>query len=110
MLDWILIRELIQQHSGKPFPALSPIFLDNAVPLIAYLKALPEIGPRKFKDLEYAYAEVRSRYVEDALRNCGSEILIDATADLSASAGRRGLGRFLDVLFSLAKVCRSMVS
>jgi hypothetical protein len=72
--------------------------------LITYLKNLPEIGPTIFKDLEDTYAEVRSRYVEDALRNCGTEIITDARAELSASVERRGLGRFLDVLFSLAKV------
>jgi hypothetical protein len=90
--------------SGKPFPALSSFYLENAIPLISYLRALPDIGPKVSKDLEFTYADVRAGYVEDSLKNCGKDVLVDATPALSASLERRGLGRFLDVFFSLAKV------
>ncbi|KAK4700095.1 RNA-binding protein NOB1, partial [Phenoliferia sp. Uapishka_3] len=87
---------------GKPFPPLSPYFLENAIPLIATLRALPDMGPKILKDLEFAYADVRAGYVEDSLKNCGKEVLVDATPSTTPDT-RRGLGRFLDVLFALAK-------
>lgn len=90
--------------TGKPFPALTTFYLENALPLIAYIRGLPEIGPKVMKDVEFAYADVRAGYVEDSLKNCGKDVLVDATPALSASVDRRGLGRFLDVLFALAKV------
>lgn len=62
------------------------------------------------KDLEFTYADVRAGYVEDGLKNCGKDVLVDATPTLSAAMERRGLGRFLDVLFSLAKVSTASMS
>ncbi|KAK4057193.1 exocyst complex component exo70 [Microbotryomycetes sp. JL221] len=88
---------------GKPFPTLSPTYIEQALPLIAYLRALPEVGPSVFKELQTTYADTRAAFVEEALRNCGKEVLLDASPSLSASPDRRGLGRFLDVLLSLAK-------
>lgn len=56
------------------------------------------------KDLEFTYADIRATFVEDGLRAASRDVVSDATPQLSASLERRGLGRFLDVLFSLAKV------
>lgn len=95
---------LFCSFTGKPFPPLSVFFLENAIPLIAYLRALPDIGPKIVKDVEFAYADCRATFMEDSLRNCGRDVLVDATPAQGASLGRRGLGRFLDVLFALAKV------
>lgn len=88
---------------GKPFPALSAFFLEHAIPLIAYLRALPEIGSKIAKEAEKAYGEVRATYIEDSVKQAAKDVLIDATPTLSASPDRRGLGRFLDVLFALCK-------
>ncbi|KAK4051359.1 exocyst complex component exo70 [Microbotryomycetes sp. JL201] len=88
---------------AKPFPTLSQDFVEQALPLIAYLRGLPEVGPAVFKELQTTYASTRAAYIEDALRNCGKDVLQDAVPSLSASNERRGLGRFLDVLFSLVK-------
>ncbi|KAL8280895.1 hypothetical protein RQP46_006574 [Phenoliferia psychrophenolica] len=86
---------------GKPFPPLSPYFLENALPLIATLRALPELGPKILKDLEFGYADVRATYVEESLKNCGKEVLVDAVPSQQAD-GRRGLGRLIDVLLTPA--------
>lgn len=88
---------------GKPFPALSASFLEHAIPLIAYLRQLPDVGPKIAKEAEKAYADVRASYIEDSLKQAAKDVLIDATPALSASADRRGLGRFVDVLFALCK-------
>ncbi|SCV69733.1 BQ2448_1127 [Microbotryum intermedium] len=88
---------------GKPFPTLTPTFVDSALPLIAYIRALPEVGPRAFKDLQIAYGRERASFVEDALANASKDVLTDATPKLSASDLRRSLGRFLDVMFGLLK-------
>ncbi|KAI5475476.1 exocyst complex component, exo70 subunit [Pseudohyphozyma bogoriensis] len=96
--------------SGKPFPPLSGFFLENAIPLIAYLRALPDVGNKISKDLEFAYADIRAQYVEESLKNCGKEVLVDATPAASAAPGRRGLGRFLDVLLALAKSEHSLLN
>ncbi|SCZ89422.1 BZ3500_MvSof-1268-A1-R1_Chr9g10405 [Microbotryum saponariae] len=88
---------------GKPFPTLTPTFVDSALPLIAYIRALPEVGPRAFKDLQIAYGQERASFVEAALANASKDVLTDATPMLSASDMRRSLGRFLDVMFGLLK-------
>lgn len=90
--------------TGKPFPPLSAFFFDNALPLIAFLKGLSGIGPKLYKDLELAYADVRSSYMEACLKPCAKEVLIDAVPSLVASSERCSLARLLDVLFALAKV------
>ncbi|GAA6008793.1 hypothetical protein JCM10207_001726 [Rhodosporidiobolus poonsookiae] len=102
--------------AGKPFPTLSAHFLDAALPLLTYLRALPDpIGPRTSTDLVRAYTEVRSAYIEESLRDAAKEVLVDATPSVVRSAiggeagpegvvkERRTLGRVLDVLFALAK-------
>ncbi|BGP00109.1 Exocyst complex component, exo70 subunit [Rhodotorula toruloides ATCC 204091] len=111
---------------GKPFPTLTPFFLENALPLIAYLRALPD--PQNTSSISStllsSYTSLRSAYIEESLRNCTKEVLVDATpemvsltpkigtdADSAKGAGasargaadRRGLGRVLDVLLALAK-------
>ncbi|KDE06783.1 hypothetical protein MVLG_02979 [Microbotryum lychnidis-dioicae p1A1 Lamole] len=88
---------------GKPFPTLTPTFVDSALPLIAYIRALPEVGPRAFEDLQIAYGQERASFVEAALANASKDVLTDATPMLSASDIRRSLGRFLDVMFGLLK-------
>lgn len=54
--------------------------------------------------MEFAYADLRAGYVEESLKNAGKEVLLDATPSQNSSPNRRGLGRFLDVFFALAKV------
>lgn len=49
-----------------------------------------------------AYAEVRSNYMEDSVKKCSKEVLVDALGDVTAE--RRGLGRLLDVLIAMAQV------
>ncbi|SGY14202.1 BQ5605_C010g06099 [Microbotryum silenes-dioicae] len=90
--------------TGKPFPTLTPTFVDSALPLIAYIRALPEVGPRAFEDLQIAYGQERASFVEAALANASKDVLTDATPMLSASDIRRSLGRFLDVMFGLLKL------
>lgn len=68
-----------------------------------YLRSLPDIGPKVLKDLESGYADVRAVYMEESLRQCAKDFLVDALSQ-QISGERRGLGRLLDVLFSMAKV------
>ncbi|GAA5981638.1 hypothetical protein JCM11641_003926 [Rhodosporidiobolus odoratus] len=104
---------------GKPFPTLTPLFLERALPLITYLRSLPDpIGPSTSTAVIQAYAEVRAAYIEESLREAGKEVLSDArvevvTASLGAEEGaaeRRGLGRVLDVLFALVKSESALLS
>ncbi|GAA5917741.1 hypothetical protein JCM5296_000956 [Sporobolomyces johnsonii] len=104
---------------GKPFPTLSPSFLENGLPLLSYLLALPDsIGPKLFAEATRAYTDLRAAWIEEGMKNAAKEVLIDATPQLAGasaagSAGvrgeraagveRRGLGRFLDVLFAILK-------
>ncbi|KAM0748330.1 exocyst complex component, exo70 subunit [Meredithblackwellia eburnea MCA 4105] len=87
---------------ARPFPSLSPYFVEHAIPLITTLRGLPELGARINHDVEFAYADIRAGYFEDSLKNCGKDVLVDATPS-QAGESRRGLGRFLDVLFAMAK-------
>ncbi|BGP16810.1 hypothetical protein JCM10213_004658 [Rhodosporidiobolus nylandii] len=98
---------------GKPFPSLSAAFLDRALPLIAYLRALPDpIGPQISTAVQQAYCDIRAAYIEKSLQAAARDVLADATvAMVTETVGgegegareRRGLGRVLDVLFALAK-------
>ncbi|GAA6008648.1 GTP-Rho binding exocyst subunit EXO70 [Rhodotorula paludigena] len=116
---------------AKPFPTLSASFLEHALPLITYLRALPDPhGPTIFAALTSSYTSVRAAYIDDSVRNCARDVLADATPEMvlfsprvaqgadeapgggaaaaaAAAAGgaaeRRGLGRLLDVLFALVK-------
>lgn len=94
--------------AGKPFPPLSSFFLDTAIPLFMYLRSLPDIGPKVLKDLESGYADVRAVYMEESLRQCAKDFLVDALSQ-QISGERRGLGRLLDVLFSMAKAEYSLL-
>ncbi|GAA6058460.1 hypothetical protein JCM3770_002734 [Rhodotorula araucariae] len=106
---------------AKPFPSLTPFFLEHALPLIAYLRALPDPhGSSISAALTSAYASIRGAYMDESLRNAAREVLSDATPEMlllsprpgtggaqtavQAGAGeRRGLGRVLDVFFALLK-------
>ncbi|GAA5957033.1 hypothetical protein JCM21900_001761 [Sporobolomyces salmonicolor] len=104
---------------GKPFPTLSPSFLEHGLPLLSYLLALPDpIGPKLFAEATRSYTDLRAAWIEEGMRNAAKEVLIDATPQLAGasstgSAGargeiaagveRKGLGRFLDVLFAILK-------
>ncbi|GAA6006931.1 hypothetical protein JCM11491_001445 [Sporobolomyces phaffii] len=98
---------------GKPFPSLSASFIDQALPLLSYLLSLPSaLGPKSFADASRTYTDLRSQWIEEGLKNCAKEVLVDAVPSLagssSASAGgngkeRRSLGRLLDVLFAVLK-------
>ncbi|CEQ41274.1 SPOSA6832_02988, partial [Sporobolomyces salmonicolor] len=105
---------------GKPFPTLSPSFLEHGLPLLSYLIALPDpIGPKLFAEATRSYTDLRAAWIEEGMRNAAKEVLTDATPQLAgaSSAGsagvrgeiaagveRKGLGRFLDVLFAILKV------
>ncbi|GAA5872370.1 hypothetical protein JCM16303_004495 [Sporobolomyces ruberrimus] len=101
---------------GKPFPTLSPTFIDQALPLLTYLLSLPSsLGPKSFADASRTYTELRSQWIEEGLKHCAKEVLVDAVPSLAgaspASSGggngsgkeRRGLGRLLDVFFAVLK-------
>ncbi|GAA5934161.1 hypothetical protein JCM1841_004654 [Sporobolomyces salmonicolor] len=104
---------------GKPFPTLSPSFLEHGLPLLSYLIALPDpIGPKLFAEATRSYTDLRAAWIEEGMRNAAKEVLTDATPQLAgaSSAGsagvrgeiaagveRKGLGRFLDVLFAILK-------
>jgi hypothetical protein len=103
--------------AGKPFPTLSPTFIDSALPLLSYLLSLPSsLGPKSFADASRTYTELRSQWIEEGLKNCAKEVLVDAVPSLAGSSGspnnsgngsgreRRGLGRLLDVTFAVLKV------
>ena len=113
-------------HSAaKPFPVLTPFFLEHALPINAFLWSLPDPkGPGLAELLTSAYASIRAAYIDESLRNAAREVLSDATPTMvqqsprpGAGAGgssaaaaaadlaeRRGLGRLLDVFFALIKV------
>ncbi|BGP48838.1 exocyst complex component exo70 [Rhodotorula kratochvilovae] len=104
---------------AKPFPTLTPFFLEHALPLITYLRALPDPhGPSISAALTSAYASIRGTYIDESLRNAAKEVLSDATPELvllsprpgagggavqTGAGERRGLGRVLDVFFSLSE-------
>ncbi|GAA5948482.1 hypothetical protein JCM3765_004898 [Sporobolomyces pararoseus] len=102
---------------GKPFPTLSPTFIDQALPLLTYLLSLPSsLGPKSFADASRTYTELRSQWIEEGLKNCAKEVLVDAVPSLAGSSTspsgsggdgsgreRRGLGRLLDVTFAVLK-------
>lgn len=110
----------VSRSSGKPFPTLSPTFIDSALPLLSYLLSLPSsLGPKSFADASKTYTDLRSQWIEEGLKNCAKEVLVDAVPSLAGSIStgggggrsgadgtkeRRGLGRLLDVLFAVLKV------
>ncbi|GAA5914658.1 hypothetical protein JCM6882_003594 [Rhodosporidiobolus microsporus] len=114
---------------GKPFPTLTPFFLEHALPLLLYLRSLPDpIGPSLSSDATKQYASLRAAYIEESLREAAKEVLVDATprvVTVSVGAGtggdldgegaeggreRRSLGRVVDVLFALAKSEHALLS
>ncbi|GAA5839096.1 hypothetical protein JCM11251_003675 [Rhodosporidiobolus azoricus] len=115
---------------GKPFPTLTPFFLEHALPLLVYLRSLPEpIGQSTFTEATKTYASIRASYIEESLKEAAKEVLVDATpkvvtlsvgggtgGDVDGAAGdglgreRRSLGRVLDVLFALAKSEHAILS
>lgn len=114
----------VSLSSGKPFPTLSPTFIDSALPLLSYLLSLPSsLGPKSFADASKTYTDLRSQWIEEGLKNCAKEVLVDAVPSLAGSISsggggqrggggiegmkeRRGLGRLLDVMFAVLKVSR----
>ncbi|KPV77764.1 uncharacterized protein RHOBADRAFT_41762 [Rhodotorula graminis WP1] len=105
---------------AKPFPVLTPFFLEHALPINAFLWSLPDPnGPGFAELLTTSYASVRAAYIDESLRNAAREVLSDATPNMvqqsprpgtgagGSAAGelaeRRGLGRLLDVFFALIK-------
>ncbi|TNY20814.1 exocyst complex component, exo70 subunit [Rhodotorula diobovata] len=113
---------------AKPFPTLTPFFLEHALPLNTFLSSLPESqGTAHAGLLTAAYASVRAAYIDESLRNAAKEVLSDATPNMvlqsprpgtgaggeAAASGRvverRGLGRLLDVFFALIKTEHSLL-
>lgn len=115
-------------HAGRAFPTLSPFYLEHALPLIAYLRSLPNPhGASSSSLISSTYASVRGAYLEESLKPAAREALEDARLDKvqqgqsprpgsgNASTGatgsnrRRTLGRLLDALLAMLKV-RSTVT
>ena len=46
--------------------------------------------------------------MEESLKNCAKDVLIDAVPAMAGSSKRRGIGRLLDVMLALAKVASSL--
>ncbi|POY75704.1 hypothetical protein BMF94_1327 [Rhodotorula taiwanensis] len=107
---------------GRAFPTLSPFYLEHALPLIAYLRSLPNPhGASSSSLISSTYASVRGAYLEESLKPAAREALEDARLDKvqqgqsprpgsgNASTGatgsnrRRTLGRLLDALLAMLK-------
>ncbi|GAA5987896.1 hypothetical protein JCM10908_007263 [Rhodotorula pacifica] len=111
--------------SGRTFPTLSPFYLDNALPLISYLRSLPDPHGSSISSLiSTTYASIRGAYIEESLRACAREALEDARPEMVTGVGpgasprpdgvqkvnggggegeRRTFGRFLDAFLAMIK-------
>lgn len=117
--------------TGRAFPTLSPFYLEHALPLITYLRSLPDpYGATASGLITSTYASIRGAYIEESLRTCAREALesakpgavaaaavaaaaeghsprLDGVAQVGAGEGqsdRRTFGRFLDALLAIVKV------
>ncbi|GAA6014027.1 hypothetical protein JCM8202_005117 [Rhodotorula sphaerocarpa] len=115
---------------GRAFPTLSPFYLEHALPLITYLRSLPDpYGATASGLITSTYASIRGAYIEESLRSCAREALesakpgavaaaavaaaatghsprLDGVAQGGAGEGqsdRRTFGRFLDALLAMVK-------
>lgn len=118
--------------TGRPFPTLSSFYMEQALPLISYLRSLPDPhGATASSLISAMYASVRGAYVEESLRSCAKDALDDAKPERAAPAiavslgqsprpdggngggdaarlagrvERRTFGRFLDAFLAMIKV------
>ncbi|GAA5878999.1 hypothetical protein JCM3774_004463 [Rhodotorula dairenensis] len=107
---------------GRSFPTLSSFYLDRALPLISYLRSLPDPhGATTSSLISATYAAVRGAYIEESLRSCAKDALDDAQPERSLPLGqspkpdgggtrvtggrgeRRTFGRFLDAFLAMIK-------
>ncbi|KWU44036.1 hypothetical protein RHOSPDRAFT_18615 [Rhodotorula sp. JG-1b] len=73
---------------GRSFPTLSSFYLDQALPLISYLRSLPDPhGTTAASLISSTYASIRGAYLEESLRACAKDALEDAKPERVAAAG-----------------------
>ncbi|GAA5966551.1 hypothetical protein JCM8115_006864 [Rhodotorula mucilaginosa] len=72
---------------GRSFPTLSSVYLDQALPLISYLRSLPDPhGKTAASLISSTYASIRGAYLEESLRACAKDALEDAKPERVAAA------------------------
>lgn len=74
-------------RTGRSFPTLSSFYLDQALPLISYLRSLPDPhGATAASLISSTYASIRGAYLEESLRACAKDALEDAKPERVAAA------------------------
>ena len=81
-------RPLRARRAGRSVPTLSSFYLDQALPLISYLRSLPNPhGTTAASLISSTYASIRGAYLEESLRACAKDALEDAKPERIAAAG-----------------------